>query len=119
MTSGERYNRSIMGRFLKRFLLMLATLGAGALTYKLMRAEGERALASARRTGGRLPPLEPSSAPRKSGPDPERARASAAPATDARAFEAAQAERCAGRTKSGSRCSREAQPDSRYCWQHA
>lgn len=110
----RRYNGSAMSRFLKRLLLMLATLGAGALAYTLMRAEGERALRRVRRGAEPLPPLEPSQSPRKPAAEPESARAEAAPAA-----EPAEPVRCVALKADGARCSRDAQPGSEYCWQHA
>jgi hypothetical protein len=102
-----------MPRFIKRLLLFVATLGAGALVYNLMRAEGERALRRMRREPRPLPPLEPSRAARKPAPVPDHAPADPAPP-------AAEAEpaRCAAIKKSGQRCTREAQSSSDFCWQH-
>jgi hypothetical protein len=87
-----------MMRILKRLLLILATLGFGALAYALLRAEGERALRPA--TGG--PREEPPGAPR--------------PAPQPGPVEAPR--RCAAVTASGKPCAREVQPGSEYCWQH-
>ena len=88
--------------FLKRLLLLLGTLGLGALAYSLLRTEGELgAPAEAAGPGAAGPEPEPR-------PEPEPA---GAPPTVAPA-------RCAATTKSGKRCGREAQPGSRYCWQH-
>ncbi len=81
-----------MGRLLKRLLLVLATLGAGAFLYTLMRAEGERALRRVRRGTEPLPPVEP---------------------------QAREPDRCTALKADGARCSREAQPGSQHCWQHA
>lgn len=105
-----------MDRLLKRLLLMLATLGAGALAYTLMRAEGERALRRTRRSAQPLPPLEPSHTPRKPAAEPEQARAEAPPAA---APQDGQPDRCTALKADGARCSREAQAGSQYCWQHA
>ncbi len=110
-----------MSRILKRFLLLLTTLGAGALIYNLMRAEGERALLRARRGPRPLPPLEPSGTARKPAPVPDHAPADPAPpAAEAARIQAKVTEpgRCAAIKKSGERCTREAQPDSDFCWQH-
>jgi hypothetical protein len=103
-----------MRRFIKRLLLLLATLGTAAATYKLMRAEGERALLKSRRGSRPLPPLEPSRTARKPAPVPD--HAPAAPAPPAAEVEPA---RCAAIKKNGERCARDAQPGSEYCWQHA
>lgn len=105
-----------MSRFLKRLLLMLTTLGAGAFVYTLMRAEGERVLRRVRRGSEPLPPLEPSRAPRKPAAEPEQARAEAPPAAQS---ETAEPARCAAIKADGTRCSRDAQPGSQHCWQHA
>ena len=105
-----------MGRFLKRLLLMLATLSAGAFVYTLMRAEGERALRRGRRGTEPLPPLEPSYAARKPAAEPEPARTDTAPAAEP---QAGQPGRCIAVKADGTRCSRDAQEGSRYCWQHA
>jgi hypothetical protein len=83
-----------MMSILKRLLLILATLGFGALAYALLRAEGERALRPA--TGG--PRQEPPGAPPPAPVEAPR--------------------RCAAVTASGKRCARETQPGSEYCWQH-
>lgn len=113
-----------MPRFIKKLLLFLATLGAAAATYKLMRAEGERALLKSRRGSRPLPPLEPSRAARKPAPVPDHAPADPAPPaaeaarTEAKVTEPTEMGRCAATKKSGERCSREAQPGSEYCWQH-
>jgi hypothetical protein len=84
-----------MKRICKRLLLLLATLGAGALAYTLMRSEGERVL--------RRVEEEPPAAP-PPGPRPQAA--------------AAEPARCIAITSSGERCERQAQPGSQYCWQH-
>lgn len=91
-----------MKRICKRLLLLLATLGAGALAYALMRAEGEWVLrkSAAALPGGR-------------GPSPSRGKRKAGPAA------AAGSGRCAAVTGSGKPCGRESQPGSAYCWQHA
>jgi len=90
-------------RILKRLLLIVATLGLGAVAYALLRAEGERALRPAGGGGAREePPGAPPGAP-KPAPSPA---AVAAPG------------RCVGVTASGKRCAREASPGSDYCWQH-
>lgn len=81
-----------MRRFLKRLLFLAATLGLGALAYSLMRTEGERVLRPVSGGGGGEPP----------GPKPVEG----------------EPPRCAGTTRSGSRCTREAQPGSDFCWQH-
>lgn len=110
-----------MSRILKRFLLLIATLGAGALVYNLMRAEGERALRRVRHGSRPLPPLEPSRTARKPAPVPDHAPADPAPpAAEVARLEAKVTEpgRCAALKKSGERCAREAQPDSDFCWQH-
>jgi hypothetical protein len=84
---------------IKRLLWMLATLGAGALAYALLRAEGERIL--------RRPEREPAA-----GPPPE------APAVAAGGAAETGPRRCAAVTASGKPCGREPQPGSAYCWQH-
>lgn len=89
-----------MKRICKRLLLILATLGLGAVAYSLLRAEGERALSGSDETGAGAagePPPEP-----------------------AKPAEAAEKEprRCTAKTSSGRRCAREALPGSQYCWQH-
>ena len=76
-----------MMRILKRLLLILTTLGFGALAYALLRAEGERAL---RPAGGGGPREEPPGAPQpRPAPEPV-----AAP------------RRCVAVTASGKRCVR-------------
>jgi hypothetical protein len=110
-----------MPRFIKRLLLFVATLGAGAQVYNLMRAEGERALRRMRREPRPLPPLEPSRAARKPAPVPDHAPADPAPPAAEAARTAAKVtepDRCVATKKSGERCSRETQPGSQYCWQH-
>ncbi len=98
-----------MTRFFKRLLFALGTLGLGALAYALLRAEdGESAPAvrtSEPEPSRPRPEPEPRPAP-KSRPAPKPQETSAEPPV------------CAGRTKSGKRCSRPAQPGSKYCWQH-
>jgi hypothetical protein len=89
-----------MKRICKRLLLLLATLGAGALAYALLRAEGERVLrGQAREPAAGAPPEAPVGAPGGA--------AEAGP------------RRCAAVTTSGKPCGREPQPGSAYCWQHA
>lgn len=88
-----------MKRILKRLSLILATLGLGAVAYSLLRAEGERA-------------LRPATGASKEGPAGE-------PPTEPKAAAEEKRRRCAAKTSSGKRCTREAQPGSQYCWQHA
>ncbi len=83
-----------MYRFVKRLLILLGTLGLGALAYGLLRNEGE------------LGAPEEADLPAAPEPEPAEARSAAPPS------------RCAATTKGGKRCGREAQPGSRYCWQH-
>jgi len=85
----------VMKRLCKRLLLLLATLGAGALAYALMRSEGERVLREVEGSQPAAPPPRP------------RSKAAAEPG------------RCVAVTTSGKRCAREALPGSDYCWQHA
>ncbi len=82
-----------MHRFLRKLLLLLGTLGLGALAYGLLRAEEESG------------PQAEAAGPAPAAPEPPAAPA----ATDAQ---------CEAVTKSGRRCGREAQPGSRFCWQH-
>jgi hypothetical protein len=88
-----------MKRICKRLLLLLATLGAGALAYALLRAEGERVL--------RRPEREPAAG---AAPKEPAGAAGGAAETGPR--------RCAAVTASGKPCGREPQPGSQYCWQH-
>jgi hypothetical protein len=101
-----------MSRFLKRLFFALATLGLGALAYALLRTESPDETVGARGTGD-------GGSPEPAGPS-ERTEARPAAPVAAPEAPAATAEPpiCAGRTKSGKRCSRPAQPGSRYCWQH-
>ncbi|MFP3940052.1 MAG: hypothetical protein ACLF0P_07085 [Thermoanaerobaculia bacterium] len=87
-----------MNRIWKRLLLVCAAFGLGAVAYALVRAEGERALRVVGRSDGG-----------SGSPSPEDEE----PARDAAP------RRCAARTTSGKRCSREAEEGSDYCWQHA
>lgn len=73
-----------------RLILFLLTLGLGAVGYSLLRSGSAPAAREATSPGG--------------GTEPE--PAAAAPG------------RCAAITQGGSRCTREAEPGSGYCWQH-
>lgn len=114
------------------FCLSLATAAVGALAWTrrddLKRAWGEWQAATANAgKGGK----GSGGGPKVNGPVPgsERARVApsrpkaeppkAPPAVDAApANENAAQPRCAAETRGGKRCSREAEPGSRYCWQH-
>jgi hypothetical protein len=120
-----------MRRFLL-FVLSLATAAVGALAWTrrddLKRTWGEWQAATANAGKDKS-----SSGPRVNGPVPgsEQARVApsrsqpkpappAAPASvdAAPANENATPPRCAAETRGGKRCSREAEPGSKFCWQH-
>lgn len=73
---------------MRRLILFVLTLGLGAVAYSLLRAGCGDA------PGSEAPPgAGGGDAPPAGG-------------------------RCAARTRSGSRCTRQAEPGSGYCWQH-
>lgn len=122
---------------MKRFFLFLWTLSLAALGWvlwqrrdDLKRSYGEwRAATDAARGSGGADSGErqvssgqrPSRGPRVNGPVPASPRqpgphTAAAPAASSPATEPV---RCAATTGSGKRCTRAAEKDSRFCWQHA
>ncbi|MGD2115969.1 MAG: hypothetical protein PVG07_13000 [Acidobacteriota bacterium] len=93
-----------MSRFFKRLFFALVTLGLGAFCYALLRAEARDEAGAA---GGSADAGSPAPSGRPAAAAGRREEPST---TEPRA--------CAGKTRSGKRCSRPAQPGSRYCWQH-
>jgi len=106
------------------FLLGLAAAAVGAVAWArrddLRRAWGEWQAATAK-AGKRRPAA---GGPKVNGPLPGPEAEPGSPAARV-AVDAAPADgnaaalRCAAETRGGRRCSREAEPGSRFCWQHA
>ncbi len=95
---------------LRRLLILVLTLGAGAFAAALLQAERERRRERDRAMAEEFARPEtrtPKTAPSTGGP-PE-------PAPEALAEVDG---RCRATTGSGKRCRREAEPASRFCWQH-